>query len=1100
MRIIQFVDDLNYGDAIANDIWSKQGFFQELGYETMVCALGINERLLDRAVYFKDVEVKNDDIFLHHYSGFCSAMDEIRALKCTKVMIFHNVTPPEFMDGPTRDHCKLGIEQLKTLNGAFDYYVGVSQFNVDCLAELGVTTEGDVLPIAVEFENAAVERKVKAPEDEKLFLFVGRIAQNKKIENVIHVFDYYHNHINKNSRLCLPGNPNVSAEYTQRLEDLIDSLPSGGKIELMGKVSDEMLLNLFAEADVYLSMSEHEGFGIPLLEAMNYGIPVVAYDTSAIGETMGNSGVLMKTNSPSVTARVIHQVLQSPELQKEIIDAQFENLKRFKRSVIKERIAKMVKKWQGEKVEIEPLFVEENPAEDKQFKTIQMQGPFETSYSLAIVNRKLIEAIHKAGIADASIHCMEGTGDYTPDPKNLEDKPLAEELWEKEKRVLMPDVAIRNMYPPTGQPLNGKYSYQAFAWEEDRVPEKYIRDFNATLDGIGTTSHFVSQALRDSGLTIPVEMMGNGVELPEGYDEFEPYPINTTKGTRFLHISSCFPRKGVDVLLKAYFESFTAADDVCLVIKTFPNPHNTVPEQLAAWQKKCPQGPEVILINQDLPENELFGLYKSCNCYVHSARGEGFGLTVAEAMLAKIPVIVSNNTGLADFCTEETCMTVGYHMEKADSHLTENSRWAEPDGAQLAERMKAFVRGDESLQVESKVEKAYELISTYYTWEAVAKRWEAFINKTIAEKKRLRVDLVTTWNAKCGIAEVMSHYVDSTKHEIDYRIFPDRVTKKTARDQSFVQARTWEQFDKNVDGLLELLQKSDSNIVHIQYNFNFFSVENLGRVIETLAPKRVIVHLHAAKYFDVHLNKNNKHQVIRGLNKAYAIIVHQEQEVELLTKHGVKRDIIRIIALGQKLLPELTVSEARERLGLPEDAPIISSYGFLLPHKGVEKTIQAISILKETYPNILYIASCSLYDLDISYEYYEKCRETIEELGLENNVLMMTDFLKPEESIQILQASDCCVMAYDQTGESASGAVRFCIAAMRPLITTRQNIFKEFEDCTYQIDDNTPEEIAAGIEAVLNSDMAEQVEPILRKRTWDISWERLWEQYRELYR
>ena len=75
MKIIQFADVLDYGDGIANDIWSKHEFFQELGYQSVVCAIVVDKRLKDRAILFKDLKVKPGDIFLHHYSGFCSVMD-----------------------------------------------------------------------------------------------------------------------------------------------------------------------------------------------------------------------------------------------------------------------------------------------------------------------------------------------------------------------------------------------------------------------------------------------------------------------------------------------------------------------------------------------------------------------------------------------------------------------------------------------------------------------------------------------------------------------------------------------------------------------------------------------------------------------------------------------------------------------------------------------------------------------------------------------------------------------------------------------------------------------------------------------------------------
>lgn len=359
MRIIQFADVLDYGDGIANDIWSKQEFFRELGYKTVVCALTIDRRLQNRAVYFKDLKIKKDDLFIHHYSGFSMNIAKIREMKCKKVMVYHNITPPEFMSGTAREHCLKGIEQLRSLGDCYQYFVGDSQFNVDCLAELGVTKQGDVLPITVEFTDKKTQRRAKKPDEEKLFLFVGRIAQNKKIENIIKTFDYYHSHIDSNSKLCIPGNLDVSPEYTRGLVELIDSLPSGNCIDLMGKISDEALRVLFGEADVYLSMSEHEGFGIPLLEAMNYHLPVLAYDSAAVAETLGNSGVLLKTNEPAAAARVLEQVLKDPKLQGEMIEAQVKNLERFKRSAVKERIVLLMKKWQGEVVEVPALFTKE---------------------------------------------------------------------------------------------------------------------------------------------------------------------------------------------------------------------------------------------------------------------------------------------------------------------------------------------------------------------------------------------------------------------------------------------------------------------------------------------------------------------------------------------------------------------------------------------------------------------------------------------------------------------------------------------------------------------------------------------------------------------
>ncbi|MBQ4061488.1 MAG: glycosyltransferase, partial [Christensenellaceae bacterium] len=496
-----------------------------------------------------------------------------------------------------------------------------------------------------------------------------------------------------------------------------------------------------------------------------------------------------------------------------------------------------------------------------------------------------------------------------------------------------------------------------------------------------------------------------------------------------------------------------------------------------------------------------YSLYKGASCYVHSARGEGFGLPVAEAMLCKIPVIACNNTGLADFTNEDTALVFGYTMQPAKSHLTENSNWAEPDKEGLKKCLASFVFERETLDIGKKIEAAYNLISTKYTWDAVALRWKDFLDETIAKVKRTKVGMVTTWNTKCGIAEFTRMQMEATDHKACYTVFPDRTQSLLRDDEFYVAPRTWAQFDKGIDALIEEIKKSDVEVVELQYNFAFYSVISLGKIIDTLhKQKPVIVHLHSAKYFDDHINKSNAKYIKKTYNKAAAFIVHQNEQVEYLVKHGVKRSLIKVVPLGQLTCPAEDKMEVIRQLGISHKSPVLASYGFLLPNKGVEKTIRAVALLKKDYPDILFIASCAKFDLDISREYYDKCVETIAELGLEDNVIMVPDYLEPEQSFKLLHASDVCVMVYDQTHETSSGAVRFCAAALRPVLTTRQNIFKEFESGTLQIEDNEPESIARGLSRLL-TDTALQHKLVenIKVKISQISWRNVGKGYTDIY-
>ena len=201
---------------------------------------------------------------------------------------------------------------------------------------------------------------------------------------------------------------------------------------------------------------------------------------------------------------------------------------------------------------------------------------------------------------------------------------------------------------------------------------------------------------------------------------------------------------------------------------------------------------------------------------------------------------------------------------------------------------------------------------------------------------------------------------------------------------------------------------------------------------------------------------------------------------------------------GQILYPEISSQFAKTKQSITQDL-VISSYGFLLPHKGIRETIQAVAILKEKYPSILYRPVCALHESRESAEYYSECLDEVKRLGLSQNVEMVTDFLENDESMQLLQASDVMVMAYHPSMESASGAVRFCLAALRPTITTDQSIFKEFSGCTYQIDESDPGKIADAIDHVLTSQETEKLMVNTKRYIKENSWYETGHKFYRLY-
>ena len=1088
MEINQFHSGTAFGDAITNQMLEIQKLILSEGYESKIYAQYIDDKLKNKILNIKEYKGNKEDIMIIHHSMGFDGFDDIIKLPNKKIMIYHNITPEKYVDNEyVKKYIRIGLNQAEEYRKYVDYVIADSNYNRQELIKMGHKNI-DVMPVQISIdrfdkieENSNIINKHKNTTN---ILFVGRVVPNKCQEDVIATFANYFANFNSDSKLFIVGDLSMDF-YVKRLENLCDSYGISENVIFTGKVSEEDLKAYYSLADIFLCMSEHEGFGVPLLEAMKMSIPVIAYRSSAIAETMGGAGILVTEKKYLNIASLIDEIINDNELKNRLIENQHERIKKLENTDTKKILFKAI----------------DNMLWYKRKRNIQMQGPFETSYSLAIVNRKLIEAINERGEDDASIYCTEGPGDYEPNEKDLIDKPIAKQLWLKSREITNPDITIRNMYPPRVNDVNGGLNFQFFGWEESIIPNEYIDNFNKYLDGIGTMSDYVTETLKKCGLKIPVKTMGVGVELPANYEMIEPYNLKTKKKNKFLHISSCFPRKGVDILLKSYYKTFTDKDDVCLIIKTFPNPHNNVEEIIKNLNDSFDNPPEVELINRDLKEEKLYSLYKIADCYVQVSRGEGFGLPVAEAMLAKIPVIVSPNTGMSDFCNKDTASLVDYKMVEAKTHLTSNgSCWAEPNEKTLSELMHKFIYEKETLHINEKINNAYELISKEFSWNRVADKWIDFINEVEEYKHRIKVDMVTTWNSKCGIAEYTRLLCEELENKIEFNIYPNYGVDLVRRDESYVKKRSWHScFEGNINDLIDELKKSSSKNIHIQFNFGFFKLHDLELIInEFCLTKNIIITYHSTKDTIIDNKKVSLKNIKNSLNKVVNV-VHQEDDRLLLESYGINKENIKIIPLGQIKYEEREQKEILNKLNINRSL-ILGSYGFLLPQKGIKENILAIKELKKNYPDILYILSCAIHEDNISKKYYLECKELVEENNLQENVVFVTEFLPNDEAMVLLQACDMLLMTYLPTRESASGAIRFCIASLRPIITTKQDIFKEFEDCVYQIENNVPEKIIKAIKE-LNKNINKH---IIRKKMLQkielTSWDNISKKYFDLYK
>lgn len=337
MRVYQMLSSLSYGDAIGNVVLALKEAIQKLGYETEVYAEEIDTRLpagaAKRIQYMP--ELHKDDVVINHLSNGTSWNRRFGDFCCRKVIYYHNITPPRFFSDFSVElqlNCHKGLKDAEYLADKVDYCLAVSEFNKQDLRRMGYRQRIDILPILVPYKDYD-----KAPSQEIMdrygdgrtnILFTGRISPNKKQEDIIKAFFYYKNYMDQDARLFLVGKYTGMEEYYEQLKRYTEALELKD-VYFTGHIKFDEILAYYRVADVFACMSEHEGFCVPLVEAMYFGVPIVAYDSSAIADTLGNVGILTEDKDPKLVAEIINRLVQDETLRKEIISRQKEQLKRF---------------------------------------------------------------------------------------------------------------------------------------------------------------------------------------------------------------------------------------------------------------------------------------------------------------------------------------------------------------------------------------------------------------------------------------------------------------------------------------------------------------------------------------------------------------------------------------------------------------------------------------------------------------------------------------------------------------------------------------------------------------------------------------------------
>jgi len=338
MDIHQFATSLSYGDAISDEMLEIQKVLRERGHRSEIFTRFFDPRTAGlRRDYREYRKISSPDhVVIFHFSIGSPVSKMFFRVPDRKIMIYHNITPHGFFLDYHRilaRECYKGRLEIKLFVDKVDLAVGDSEFNRRELEAVGYPRTG-VLPILMDFskfdrQGDPVTRRVFG-DGKTNVLFVGRLIPNKKFEDLIKAFYFYQKYFNPESRLILAGDHRGLERYLSAVLDLIGRLGLRD-VHLTGHVDFAELLAFYELADVYLSLSEHEGFGVPLLEAFHKKVPVVGFDAGAVGETMNGGGALLSKNDFPGIAALIDVLVRDRGMRQSVIEGQLGALEKFSR-------------------------------------------------------------------------------------------------------------------------------------------------------------------------------------------------------------------------------------------------------------------------------------------------------------------------------------------------------------------------------------------------------------------------------------------------------------------------------------------------------------------------------------------------------------------------------------------------------------------------------------------------------------------------------------------------------------------------------------------------------------------------------------------------
>ena len=325
-------------DAITGQAFAWRDLLRTWGHESEIVAEYVHPDLIGtvRPLNRAGKRLVSRSAVLLRYALFSATAEVALRAKGRVALVYHNITPGELVrdfNPELADLCDRGRAALARFDGRIEALVADSSFNAAELRDAGLG-DATVVPLLLELPRAVPRRD---PSGEPVVVTVGRVVPNKRLEDVIRGFALYQRRHAPEASLVVVGSDVGFERYRQALEVLAARI-AARRVFFTGPISSDARDAWYRRADAYLGMSVHEGFCVPLLEALAHGAPVVAREAGAMPETLGGAGLVLDEPDFPVVAEALHEAVSSRATRGALYDAAERRLAELQPEVIAPRI------------------------------------------------------------------------------------------------------------------------------------------------------------------------------------------------------------------------------------------------------------------------------------------------------------------------------------------------------------------------------------------------------------------------------------------------------------------------------------------------------------------------------------------------------------------------------------------------------------------------------------------------------------------------------------------------------------------------------------------------------------------------------------------